>query len=111
MLTTRSRFAHRLAVCGTVLFGLPWICAAQGEKTAAPAPAPTTVSATSTRPADGTADPKDASGDPQTPGQAAGARPETPPPDGFRMGAFTFKPSGRVKLDLIRDFKPIGSED
>ena len=27
------------------------------------------------------------------------------------MGAFTFKPSGRVKLDVIRYFKPIGSED
>jgi hypothetical protein len=33
------------------------------------------------------------------------------PADGFRMGAFTFKPGGRVKLDVIRDFKPIGSED
>jgi hypothetical protein len=31
--------------------------------------------------------------------------------DGFRMGSFVFKPSGRVKLDVIRDFKPIGSED
>ena len=27
------------------------------------------------------------------------------------MGAFTFKPGGRIKLDVIRDFKPIGSED
>jgi hypothetical protein len=27
------------------------------------------------------------------------------------MGAFVFKPGGRVKLDVIRDFKPIGSED
>ena len=27
------------------------------------------------------------------------------------MGGFTFKPGGRVKLDVIRDFKPIGSED
>jgi hypothetical protein len=32
-------------------------------------------------------------------------------PDGFKMGAFTFKPGGRVKLDFLRDFKPIGSED
>ena len=31
--------------------------------------------------------------------------------DGFRVGDFTFKPGGRVKLDWIRDFKPIGSED
>jgi hypothetical protein len=27
------------------------------------------------------------------------------------MGDFTFKPGGRVKLDVIRDFSPIGSED
>ena len=31
--------------------------------------------------------------------------------DGFRMGAFTFKPGGRIKLDIIRDFDPIDSED
>ena len=41
----------------------------------------------------------------------APAQAETPAPDGFRMGAFIFKPGGRVKLDVIRDFKPIGSED
>ena len=116
MLTSRSRFVPRLAICGAVLLGIPWICAAQGEKTAPPAPAPTTIATTSTRPADGAGDPKDpsaggATGAPQTPEQAAGARPETPAPDGFKMGAFTFKPSGRIKLDLIRDFKPIGSED
>jgi hypothetical protein len=39
------------------------------------------------------------------------AQAEKPAPDGFRMGAFTFKPGGRVKLDVIRDFEPIGSED
>ena len=32
-------------------------------------------------------------------------------PDGFTMGGFTFKPGGRIKLDIIRDFNPIGSED
>jgi hypothetical protein len=37
---------------------------------------------------------------------------DTPPAsDGFRVGSFTFKPGGRIKLDVIRDFKPIGSED
>jgi hypothetical protein len=34
-----------------------------------------------------------------------------PPPDGFKMGSFTFKPGGRVKLDVIRDFDAITSED
>jgi hypothetical protein len=49
-------------------------------------------------------------------GGAADAGPpatqEAPPPvDGFRVGDFTFKPGGRVKLDVIRDFRPIGNED
>src|SRR4029453_82906 len=44
----------------------------------------------------------------QTPPQ-----PPTPEskPDGFTVGGFVFKPGGRVKLDLIRDFDPITSED
>ena len=33
------------------------------------------------------------------------------PADGFTVGAFVFKPGGRVKLDVIRDFDPITSED
>jgi hypothetical protein len=43
-----------------------------------------------------------------TPAQAA-----APPaaPDGFTVGGFTFKPGGRIKLDIIRDFSVIGSED
>ena len=38
---------------------------------------------------------------------------QEPPPavDGFRVGDFTFKPGGRVKLDVIHDFRPIGNED
>ena len=32
-------------------------------------------------------------------------------PDGFTIAGFTFKVGGRVKLDIIRDFDPIGSED
>ena len=31
--------------------------------------------------------------------------------DGFKMGSFTFKPGGRIKLDVIRDFDAITSED
>ena len=38
--------------------------------------------------------------------------PAAPPAfDGFRIGSFTFKPGGRIKLDAIRDFDPITSED
>ena len=49
--------------------------------------------------------------------QTAPAKPEqkseqaAEPRDGFTMGGYTFKPGGRVKLDFLRDFKPIGSED
>ena len=31
--------------------------------------------------------------------------------DGFKVGGFTFKPGGRIKLDIIRDFSAITSED
>ena len=34
-----------------------------------------------------------------------------PKPDGFTVGSFVFKPGGRIKLDIIRDFDPISSED
>jgi hypothetical protein len=43
------------------------------------------------------------------PASAAQAQPQEQ--DGFRMGGYTFRPGGRVKLDFIRDIKPIGSED
>jgi hypothetical protein len=43
---------------------------------------------------------------PPAPAQAADAK-----PDGFTVGGFTFKPGGRVKLDIIRDFSAITSED
>ena len=39
---------------------------------------------------------------------APAAQPEF---DGFKIGSFTFKPGGRIKLDVIRDFDPITSED
>ena len=44
------------------------------------------------------------------------AEPAQPPapdtrPDGFTVGGFVFKPGGRIKLDIIRDFDPITSED
>jgi hypothetical protein len=47
----------------------------------------------------------------QKPEQKSEQAAEAPRPDGFTMGGFVFKPGGRVKLDVIRDFKPIGSED
>jgi hypothetical protein len=44
------------------------------------------------------------SADAQTPA----AQPEF---DGFKIGSFVFKPGGRIKVDVIRDFDPITSED
>ena len=43
---------------------------------------------------------------PQAPAVATDAK-----PDGFTVGSFVFKPGGRIKLDIIRDFDPITSED
>ena len=34
-----------------------------------------------------------------------------PAPDGFKVGLFTFKPGGRIKLDIIKDYDAITSED
>jgi hypothetical protein len=48
-------------------------------------------------------------GAPATPAEAQAA-PDTKPV-GFTIGGFTFKVGGRIKLDIIRDFDPIGSED
>ena len=36
---------------------------------------------------------------------------QPPTPDGFTIGGFTFRPGGRIKLDIIRDFDAITSED
>src|SRR4051812_9336382 len=49
----------------------------------------------------------DKSEPPQAPAQSAA--PDKP--DGFTMGGFLFKMGGRLKLDVIRDFDPIGSTD
>jgi len=45
----------------------------------------------------------------QTPTEQTPAAP--PAFDGFKIGSFTFKPGGRIKLDIIRDFDVITSED
>ena len=44
---------------------------------------------------------------------AGSADAQTPQPefDGFKIGSFVFKPGGRIKLDIIRDFDAISSED
>jgi len=47
---------------------------------------------------------------PQAAPAGAAAQPAKPP-DGFRVGDFTFKPGGRVKLDIIRDFTAMDNED
>lgn len=79
----------------TVLLGFPWSAAAQ-DTAAGPSDEPTPASGGTTTAPEGSA--------PAT-GQ------DTVNVDGFRMGSFTFKPGGRVKLDVIRDFNPIGNED
>lgn len=43
--------------------------------------------------------------------EAQSVTPVPPANDGFKMGSFTFKPGGRIKLDIIRDFDAITSED
>lgn len=95
-MNTPSRLAVRLLCCGAALLVGAWTCAAQTTTAATAAPPPAGEAAA---PPDGA--------------EPAEQKPEQTPPaqDGFKMGAFVFKPGGRVKLDVIRDFKPIGSED
>jgi hypothetical protein len=48
-------------------------------------------------------------GTPQAPEPETAEPPQTPASpadDGFRVGSFVFKPGGRIKLDIIRDFNP-----
>jgi hypothetical protein len=95
---TRPRRAVWSLACGVVLFASTGLYA---EPQQAPANPPDQTPPTQT---------------PQNTDGASGQKPpehvaDKPPEDGFRMGGFVFKPGGRVKLDVIRDFKPMGSED
>jgi hypothetical protein len=96
----------RPAVLAATLLAAPWTCGAQ-ETSSTPV-VPEAVQAAGAAP-DGSATPAPAPA--PDPAPAAAPAQDTTAPDGFRMGAFVFKPGGRVKLDVIRDFKPIGSED
>jgi DcaP outer membrane protein len=118
-MNTRSRLAYRLGTSAAVLLLAAGPSAAQApaaaptDATAAQAPAAVPAEATA---AQGGAPAPTAQGDggaAQGPSGATEQQPEPQPeaPTGFRVGAFTFKPGGRVKLDVIRDLKPIGSED
>jgi hypothetical protein len=108
-MSTRLRLASRLLTCTAMVLAGAWTCAAQESAAAAPDP----QTAGQPVPAGQTA----SAGDPNHP-DPNGGKPEQKSEqaepasvDGFRMGAYVFKPSGRVKLDVIRDFDPIGSED
>src|SRR5215203_2139177 len=92
----RTPFSFHWLGCSALLLAGAWPCLAQTQ-TAAVSPPPPPVS----EPAPDGADPQDQ----QTTVAAEPAR------DGFTMGGFVFKPGGRIKLDVLRDFKPIGSED
>src|SRR5687767_14797207 len=96
-MNTQRALAFRSVVFGVTLLAAASTCAAQ-DTTAAP-PAPPQAGETGSG----------ASGAP--PPAPASGQGDTTREDGFRMGAFTFKPGGRVKLDVIRDFNPVGSED
>jgi hypothetical protein len=89
---TPLHLAFRSFACAATLLAGAWTSAAQTTGSASPPAA---------QPGKGG----------QTPEHTPPPSPEAPQQDGFKMGGFTFKPSGRVKLDVIRDFKPIGSED
>ena len=78
--------------------GLAWVAVLLGAIGSAHAQTPTPIEASPPAPPTAKAEP------PPTPA------PEQKP-DGFAIGSFVFKPGGRIKLDIIRDFNPITSED
>jgi len=97
-MSTPNTLALRLAIATVLLSAAAWPSAAQ-EATPPDGPA---------------AGPGEATPGPATPPAAPAAQaaqPDTAAVNGFRVGGFTFKPGGRIKLDVIRDFKPIGNED
>src|SRR5690349_23367743 len=103
-MSNHTIWTTRLLVFTGALLMAAWTCAAQDptglpqDTTAgAPQPPPAATPVTAPSPAPAPAPTPDA-----TPAQAE------KPTEGFRVGAFTFKPSGRVKLDVIRDFDKIG---
>src|SRR5687767_9746307 len=100
-MSTHLRFAFRIVASATLVFATAWPCAAQD---ATPPDVPVAG------PASGpTADP---AAPPPAPAPPPAAQVDpTPAADGFRVGGFTFKPGGRIKLDVIRDFNPVGNED
>ncbi len=72
---------------------------------------------TSSPAASGPAAPTDVEGGPaEPPANEQNPPPKTevqvePAPDGFKVGLFNFKPGGRIKLDIIKDYDAITSED
>ena len=100
-MSTQRRLAFRIVASATIVVATAWTCAAQD---ATPPDVP--VSGPASGP---TADP---AAPPSAPAPPPAAQADAAPAaDGFRVGGFTFKPGGRIKLDVIRDFKPIGNED
>src|SRR5688500_17701465 len=91
-MSLRARFT--LCLCLVAAFAVAGSAAAQDAApatgSAAPAPAPAAADAPAAPPA---------AQDPQK------------PPDGFTVSGFTFRPGGRIKLDIIRDFTRMGNED
>jgi hypothetical protein len=94
----RWRLVFHGITCTSLLTAGAWPCAAQATTSPAP-PA-----------ASGSAAGVPAPADPEQKTDQKTEQTEAPR-DGFTIGGFVFKPGGRVKLDVIRDFKPIGSED
>lgn len=95
-------------VTGVLLIIFGSLAPASAQSTTAVQATPADVQATPAEPAPATTD-----GTAQTPATKPEQKSEQAPAtaDGFKMGDYTFKPGGRVKLDFLRDLKPIGSED
>jgi hypothetical protein len=97
----------RVAFCSGLLSAALAVASSAAAQDRAPAPITDAADAAATAAAvtAAAAAPAAQAAQPAQPAQ------EPKPVDGFQVGGFTFKPGGRVKLDVIRDFKRMGNED
>ena len=98
-MTTRSRLVGFVSRAAPPHCSLAWDCARRNRATGLDG---------SARRIDGRPTPAPAAATRRDRRRGAEARADRRPRTGSGWAAFTFKPGGRVKLDVIRDFKPIG---
>src|SRR5688572_25865435 len=101
----------RFTLCPCLLVAAVVVGGSAAAQDRASAPVADAADAAATAAAAGAAVPTAPAAQPAQPAPATPPAQEPKPVVGFQVGGFTFRPGGRVKLDVIRDFKRVGNED